>query len=66
MKNALADTMSTLPQQLVRSLTWDRGRRRNAAATTRIEGTECKFGFGRVQMSNSSARSRIRSSIAVV
>lgn len=32
MKNALASTMATLPEQLRRSLTWDRGKERSAHA----------------------------------
>ena len=32
MKNALADTMTTLPEQLRRSLTWDRGKELSAHA----------------------------------
>lgn len=37
MKNALANTMSTLPKQLVRSLTWDRGKEMSAHAKFSIE-----------------------------
>ncbi len=37
MKNALANTMSTLPEQLVRSLTWDRGKEMSAHAQFRVE-----------------------------
>lgn len=37
MKNALANTMSTLPAQLVRSLTWDRGKEMSAHAQFKIE-----------------------------
>lgn len=37
MKNALANTMSTLPQQLTRSLTWDRGKEMSAHAQFKIE-----------------------------
>jgi IS30 family transposase len=37
MKNALARTMSTLPQQLVRSLTWDRGKEMSAHAQFKVE-----------------------------
>ncbi len=37
MKNALADTMSTLPEQLARSLTWDRGKEMSAHAYFKIE-----------------------------
>jgi IS30 family transposase len=37
MKNALANTMSTLPEQLVRSLTWDRGKEMSAHAKFSIE-----------------------------
>ena len=36
-KNALANTMSTLPAQLARSLTWDRGKEMSAHAQFRIE-----------------------------
>ena len=35
--NALADTMSTLPAQLARSLTWDRGKEMSAHAQFKIE-----------------------------
>ncbi len=37
MKNALADTMSTLPAQLARSLTWDRGKEMSAHAQFKVE-----------------------------
>jgi IS30 family transposase len=37
MKNALASTMSMLPAQLRRSLTWDRGKELSAHATFKIE-----------------------------
>lgn len=37
MKNALANTMSTLPTQLARSLTWDRGKEMSAHAQFRVE-----------------------------
>lgn len=37
MKNALANTMSTLPEQLARSLTWDRGKEMSAHAQFKIE-----------------------------
>lgn len=37
MKNALAATMTTLPSQLARSLTWDRGEELSAHAQFRIE-----------------------------
>jgi IS30 family transposase len=37
MKNALANTMSTLPAQLARSLTWDRGKEMSAHAQFRVE-----------------------------
>lgn len=37
MKNALANTMSTLPEQLVRSLTWDRGKEMSAHAQFKVE-----------------------------
>ena len=37
MKNALANTMSTLPAQLARSLTWDRGTEMSAHAQFRVE-----------------------------
>jgi IS30 family transposase len=37
MKNALADTMSKLPQQLVKSLTWDRGKEMSAHAKFKVE-----------------------------
>jgi IS30 family transposase len=37
MKTALADTMSTLPAQLARSLTWDRGKEMSAHAQFKVE-----------------------------
>jgi IS30 family transposase len=37
MKNALADTMSALPSQLARSLTWDRGKEMSAHAAFKVE-----------------------------
>ncbi|MDT5139864.1 MAG: hypothetical protein QOD58_4126, partial [Mycobacterium sp.] len=37
MKNALAATMSTLPQQLKRSVTWDRGKELSAHAAFKVE-----------------------------
>ncbi|WP_430625874.1 IS30 family transposase [Streptomyces sp. NBC_01264] len=37
MKNALANTMSTLPEQLRRSVTWDRGKEMSAHTQFRIE-----------------------------
>ena len=37
MKNALADMMSTLPEQLVRSLTWDRGKEMSAHAQFSVQ-----------------------------
>ena len=37
MKNALANTMSTLPTQLARSLTWDRGKEMSAHAQFKVE-----------------------------
>jgi IS30 family transposase len=37
MKNALAATMTTLPQQLRRSLTWDRGKELSAHAAFKVE-----------------------------
>ena len=37
MKNALANTMSTLPEQMLRSLTWDRGKEMSAHAQFKIE-----------------------------
>ena len=37
MKNALAETMSTLPEQFARSLTWDRGKEMSAHAQFKIE-----------------------------
>ncbi len=37
MKNALTNTMSTLPEQLARSLTWDRGKEMSAHAQFKVE-----------------------------
>jgi len=37
MKNALATTMATLPEQLTRSLTWDRGKEMSAHAQFKVE-----------------------------
>ena len=37
MKNALASTMTTLPEQLRRSLTWDRGKELSQHAAFKIE-----------------------------
>jgi len=37
MKNALTNTMSTLPTQLTRSLTWDRGKEMSAHAQFKVE-----------------------------
>jgi IS30 family transposase len=37
MKNALAATMNTLPQQLRRSVTWDRGKELSAHAQFKVE-----------------------------
>ena len=37
MKNALANTMSTLPDELARSLTWDRGKEMSAHAKFTVE-----------------------------
>ena len=37
MKNALTKTMSTLPDQLARSLTWDRGKEMSAHAAFKVE-----------------------------
>ncbi|BBX63610.1 hypothetical protein MSAS_27840 [Mycobacterium saskatchewanense] len=37
MKNALANTMSTLPEQLARSLTWDRGKEMSAHAQFKVD-----------------------------
>jgi IS30 family transposase len=37
MKNALAAKMTTLPEQLRRSLTWDRGKEMSAHAMFRVE-----------------------------
>ena len=37
MKNALTNTMSALPEQLARSLTWDRGKEMSAHAQFKVE-----------------------------
>jgi IS30 family transposase len=37
MKNALGSTMATLPEQLCRSLTWDRGKELSAHAAFKVE-----------------------------
>lgn len=37
MKNALTNTMATLPEQLLRSLTWDRGKEMSAHAQFKVE-----------------------------
>jgi IS30 family transposase len=37
MKDALANTMSTLPTQLTRSLTWDRGKEMSAHALFKVD-----------------------------
>ena len=37
MKNALTNTMSTLPEQMARSLTWDRGKEMSAHAQFKVE-----------------------------
>jgi IS30 family transposase len=37
MKNALANSMATLPEHLVRSLTWDRGKEMSAHAQFKVE-----------------------------
>ena len=37
MKNALASTLTTLPEQLRRSLTWDRGKEMSAHAQFKVE-----------------------------
>ena len=37
MKNALTNTMSSLPEQLARSLTWDRGKEMSAHAEFKVE-----------------------------
>jgi IS30 family transposase len=37
MKNALAATITTLPEQLRRSLTWDRGKEMSAHAQFKVE-----------------------------
>ena len=37
MKNALANTMSTLPTRLARSVTWDRGKEMSAHAQFKVE-----------------------------
>jgi len=61
MKNALADTMSTLPESLRRSLTWDRGKELSAHAAFKVEtGIPVFFGlFGSQRGSTVVSRSQL-------
>ncbi len=57
MKNALANTMSTLPAQLARSLTWDRGKEMSAHAAFKVE-TGIPVFFADPQSPGNEARTR--------
>ncbi len=57
MKNALVDTMSKLPQQLTRSLTWDRGKEMYAHTQFKVE-TGIPVFFADPQSPGSAERTR--------